>query len=385
MKFIDFFAGIGGFRRGMELAGHECVGFCEFDKFATASYTAMHLATKEQLDYIATLKESKRVKEILKDEYRNGEWYSNDVRSIKGTELPEADCWCFGAPCQSFSVLGLRKGLEGESGLIREIFRLLEEKREEDRPEWIVYENVKGMLSSNDGWDFAAILCEVDRLGYDAEWQAFNSADWGVPQHRERIYLVGHLRRYGTREILPVKGTDGPNRIRIIGHMNGYRRCLQTFAPDAITETLSTCQGGGREHHVAIPIDVIGHTRQNGNHGEDRERVLSGLGVSPTLRATDYKEPYKIAIPIGDIGTEGYVTLDDGCKAYAIWYPKWNTYIAIRKITPKESFRLQGWTDDYFEKANLINSDSQLYRQAGNGVTVQVVEEIGKRLNGCKI
>lgn len=380
MTFLDFFAGVGGFRRGMELAGHTCVGFCEFDKFAVASYTSMHLITEEQRKHLAEMPMNKRQKEILKNEYRNDEYYCNDIRSIKGTDLPHSDCWCFGAPCQSFSVLGLRKGLDGESGLIREIFRLLEETEGNDKPEWLIYENVKGMLSSNDGWDFAAILVEMDRLGYDAEWQTFDSADWGVPQHRERVYVVGHFRRYGFREILPVKGTDGPNRIRIVGHREGYKRNTQTFSPDGTTETLSTCQGGGREHHVAIPIDVIGHTRQNGNHGEDRERVLSGLGVSPTLRATDYKEPYKIAIPVGDIGNEGYVTLDDGSKAYAIWYEKWNSYIVVRKITPRESFRLQGWTDDYFEKAQFVNSDSQLYKQAGNGVTVPVVAAIAAKL-----
>lgn len=381
MTFLDFFAGVGGFRRGMELAGHTCVGFCEFDKFAVASYTSMHLITEEQRKHLAEMPLNRRQKEILKDEYRNNEYYSNDVRSIKGIDLPHADCWCFGAPCQSFSVLGLRKGLDGESGLIREIFRLLEETEENNRPKWLVYENVRGMLSSNEGRDFLAILSEMDRLGYDAEWQDFDSSEWGVPQHRERVYVVCHSRRYGSREVLPLKGTDGQNRIRIVGHRIGYKRNTQTFDPDAITETLSTCQGGGREHHVAIPIDVVGHSRPaKGNHGEDRERVISGRGVAPTLRATDYKEPYKIAIPVSDIDSEGYVTLDDGSKAYAIWYEKWNSYIVVRKITPRESFRLQGWTDDYFEKAQFVNSDSQLYKQAGNGVTVPVVAAIAAKL-----
>ena len=165
MKFIDFFAGIGGFRRGMELAGHECVGFCEFDKFATASYTSMHLITDEQRETLAEMPIKQRQKEILKNEYRNGEWYANDIRSIHADEIPRADCWCFGAPCQSFSIAGKRAGLYGESGIIREIFRLLNEFVEEDRPEWLIYENVKGMLSSNKGWDYAAILSEMDGGG----------------------------------------------------------------------------------------------------------------------------------------------------------------------------------------------------------------------------
>lgn len=99
MKFLDFFAGIGGFRKGMESAGHECVGFCEFDKWAVASYTSMHLITEEQRQYLSTLTLRQRQKEILKDEYRNGEWYANDIRRVYAGDIPKADCWCFGFPC----------------------------------------------------------------------------------------------------------------------------------------------------------------------------------------------------------------------------------------------------------------------------------------------
>ena len=87
MKFIDFFAGVGGFRRGMELAGHECVGFCEFDKFATASYTSMHLLTQEQREFLDKMPLKQRQKEILKEEYRNGEWYANDIRILSTRSL----------------------------------------------------------------------------------------------------------------------------------------------------------------------------------------------------------------------------------------------------------------------------------------------------------
>ena len=107
MKFIDFFAGIGGFRMGMELAGHECVGFCEFDKFATASYISMHLLTEEQRKTLEDIPIKKRQKEILKDEYRNGEWYANDIRRVYAGDIPKADCWCFGFPCQDISDTGL--------------------------------------------------------------------------------------------------------------------------------------------------------------------------------------------------------------------------------------------------------------------------------------
>lgn len=175
MKFIDLFSGVGGFTRGMELAGHKCIGHCEFDKFAEASYRSMHTITEEQREYLLTLPLKQRQKEILKNEYLNGEWYAQDIRTIRAANMPVADCWTFGAPCQDFSIAGKRAGLKGDrSSLVREIFRILE-KTEENRPEWLIYENVKGVLSSNRGLDFLSILSEMDRLGYDAEWQIVNS------------------------------------------------------------------------------------------------------------------------------------------------------------------------------------------------------------------
>lgn len=152
MKFIDWFAGIGGFRRGMELAGHECVGFCEFDKFATASYTSMHLLTEEQRNYLRELPIKKRQKEILKDEYRNGEWYANDIRRVFAGGIPKADCWCFGFPCQDISVAGKQLGFQGNrSSLFFRVMYLVGQLEEENKPTYLFIENVKNLLSVNGG------------------------------------------------------------------------------------------------------------------------------------------------------------------------------------------------------------------------------------------
>ena len=494
MKFIDFFAGVGGFRRGLELVGHKCVGFCEWDKFATASYTSMHLITDKQREYLSTLDIKKRQKEILKDEYRNGEWYANDIRNVDAGSLPEADCWTFGAPCQDFSVARKRAGLSGDrSSLIREIFRLLEEQEEQDRPEWLIYENVKGMLSSNRGLDYLSILSEMDRLGYDIEWQNINSK-WFVPQNRERIYTIGHLRRFGVRKILPITGADGENRICQIGMRQSERKnpnAYRVYDKDGISPALGTMQGGGREPSVGIK--VIGSTKPQLH---SLENIYEEDGIMACLNSRDYKCPKqigikiirevncsqdgqihdisgiakchssghnnspKVAIHVIDVGhieknqngkrfkdngdpmftltaqdrhgvilepigglyafnskqfgspmmgkcintlksekhdssvvlkinqevpdvndMKGiYLQLPNGVICYCIWYEKEQCYITIRKLTPKECFRLQGWTDDYFEKAAFVNSDSQLYKQAGNGVTVNVVYAIGKKI-----
>ena len=455
MKFIDFFAGVGGFRRGMELAGHECVGFCEFDKFATASYTSMHLLTQEQREFLDKMPLKQRQKEILKEEYRNGEWYANDIRRVYAGDIPKADCWCFGFPCQDISVAGKQLGFQGNrSSLFFRVMYLIGQLEEENRPTYLFIENVKNLLSVNGGWDFARLLIEMERGGYDAEWQVLNSKDFGVPQNRERCFIIGHLRGRGSAEVFPVERADREDSIQIIGHRDGYRRNTQVFAQDGITEALSTCQGGEREHHVALPcfIDLCregskmtgqarclkaryykgasnhagqdsgiaipvltpdrAEKRQNGRRfKEDGEPMFTLTGQDRHGIAIEVKEATKqgyaecrvgidsvnFSMPNsktrrGRVGQEIANTLDTSCNqgifvqvseelvVYAVWYEKYQCYIAIRKLTPKECFRLQGWTDDYFEKAEFVNSDSQLYKQAGNGVTVTVIEAMARKL-----
>lgn len=851
LKFIDFFAGVGGMRRGLELAGCECIGFCEYDKFPVMSYTAMHLATPEQLKHIKSLPMKQRQKEILKEEYRNGEWYAGDIRSIKGGDIPKADIWGYGSPCftkgtlitthrglipieeikagdlvlthknrfkrvitpminikrgiytlkvqgspntevtgnhrfyvrekqkkwnnekrmyeyhisepfwrevkdftgneliqfpnnlkneniynlteeecwligryiadgyirddirkdrpshnqkvvfcigkqkaqdfekhisnikmlkinertaikysagnkklfalclqcgrgaenkiipqyilnlpsdllkifidgymsgdgsysknvykatsiskkliyqlgqciekaykkgysiffhenektttiegrivnqkdswiinyraepqkslsyyiddclwcpikeitynpkrvetvynmeveddnsytannmgahncQDFSIAGKRAGLEGDkSSLIREIFRLLNEISEEDRPEWLIYENVKGMLSSNKGWDYASILIEMDSLGYDVQWQLFNSCEWGVPQNRERVYTVGHLRSRGSRKIFPVGGTNQKNSISVIGNVfhngkthqgdeildvKGAGNCLKAtiykspvkvgipikveqigrtprdnrdnpndgrvYSPDGIASCLNSMGGGNREPQVPVPVFVDMSTagavftdtarclkarynagvtnrqgdnsgiavpvltpdraekRQNGRRfkengepmftltAQDKHGVAVNVEVggiytnaSPefqrgickdkarTLKSSnnDAGVVYSISAEAKDV-PEQYIKLKtkNGAEICAVWSQKYECYMAIRKLTPRECFRLQGWNDEYFDRAALVNSDSQLYKQAGNGITVNVAEAVGRAINQSK-
>lgn len=292
------------------------------------------------------------------------------------------------------------------------------------------------------------------RGGYDAEWQVLNSKDFGVPQNRERCFIIGHFRGRGSAEVFPVERADREDSIQIIGHRDGYRRNTQVFAQDGITEALSTCQGGGREHHVALPcfIDLCregskmteqarclkaryykgasnhagqdsgiaipvltpdrAEKRQNGRRfKEDGEPMFTLTGQDRHGIAIEVKEATKqgyaecrvgidsvnFSMPNsktrrGRVGQEIANTLDTSCNqgifvqvseelvVYAVWYEKYQCYIAIRKLTPKECFRLQGWTDDYFEKAEFVNSDSQLYKQAGNGVTVTVIEAMARKL-----
>lgn len=446
----------------MELAGHECVGFCEFDKFATASYISMHLLTDEQRKKLDELPQKKRQKEILKDEYRNGEWYANDVRRVCADDVPKADCWCFGFPCQDISVTGKQLGFQGNrSSLFFRVMYLIGQLKEEDKPTYLFIENVKNLLSVNGGWDFARLLIEMEQGGYDAEWQVFNSKDFGVPQNRERCFLIGHLRGRSSSKVFPVERADGENSVslNLFGCLNGRNSQRdRVYSSEGLAPTISTKPGGNTEPKVPIIFD----TSHIGQDGKAREYE----GICPTLASRDYKEPRsvgivcnvnpsgkgmngnvydsngvspslttnkgegnKIAIPVltpdraekrqngrrfKDDGEPMFTltgqdrhgiaikvkenTLDTSCNqgifvqvseelvVYAVWYEKYQCYIAIRKLTPKECFRLQGWSDDYFEKAQFVNSDSQLYKQAGNGVTVNVIQAIaeGMKINDAE-
>ena len=270
------------------------------------------------------------------------------------------------------------------------------------------------MLSSNKGLDYLSILSEMDRLGYDIEWQNINSK-WFVPQNRERIYTIGHLRRYGRAKILPVTGTDGENSIQQLGHKEAEREnpnAYRVYSPNGLSPNgapMFTLTAQDR-HGVVVAIDDtygFGGTRIYEDAfptlRSERSGLKCGIGIidpqgrnkkkvspkdiCPTLRSETHGNVPEVikSVNVSDDSHNGiYVELPNGVICYAIWYEKEQCYITIRKLTPKECFRLQGWSDDYFEKAAFVNSDSRLYMQAGNGVTVDVTYAIGKKIAECE-
>ena len=377
LTFLDFFSGVGGFRHGLELAGMKCVGFCEKDKFARKSYEAMY-DTK-------------------------GEWFHDDITTIDPTRLPKADLWCAGSPCQNVSIAGKRAGLYGErSGLFFTFVELIKSQKEEDKPEWVLLENVKGLLSSGGGRDYLDYLSILDEAGYDLEWQVFNSKDYGVPQNRERIYTIGHLRRKGRRKVLPLSRESSSHLKQLIGGMQSYR----VYDPSGIATTL-VGEGGGLGAKTGLYLidqsltepklteEARCITARYTAGATKRTAMNSGvLEVQPILTQgikvrNGTKQGYQLA-EVGDSVDLSYPSsltrrarvgrgiahnLSCSCQMGAV---VWNgRVVKIRRLTPKECFRLQGFSDDLFEKAKAVNSDAQLYKQAGNGVTVPVVYAIG--------
>lgn len=455
MKFLDLFAGIGGFRLGMERAGHKCVGYVEIDKFARKSYQAIHDT--------------------------EGEWTREDITKVTDEEWRElrgtVDVICGGFPCQAFSIAGKRLGFEETRGTL---FFEIARAAKQIQPRLLFLENVKGLLSHNKGETFATILTTLDELGYDAEWRVLNSKDFGVPQNRERVFIIGHLRGTGGREIFPLGGenrTFNKNDIKAINDSKKVREQLKFdslnrfYDVSGIAPCLDTMQGGGREPKIAIPVLTPGREekRQNGRRFKDAGEEMFTLTVQdvhdvliPICEAT--KRGYALAkpfdsvnlampnsntrrgrvgdqiantldtiantldtscnqgvvVPVGNVnpsgqGMNGKVYSDEGiCPtlttnkgeglkvaiiqksrgfnqggkhdiAPTLSSSSWQENnllqegnFRIRKLTPRECWRLQGFPDWAFDRAAEVNSNSQLYKQAGNSVTVNVIENIAK-------
>lgn len=252
MKYFSMFSGIGGFEigieRGVGLSRIEkreiqskderfmsntsskdgfrweqhplCIGYSEIDKYASAVYR-----------------------------YRFGKEVKNygNATEIKAEELPDFDLLVGGFPCQAFSIAGKRGGFEDTRGtLFFEIARVLKAKQ----PRMFLLENVKGILNHDKGNSFTKILQTIDELGYNAEWQVLNSKHFGVPQNRERVFIVGHLRGTGGRKVFPIGTTNQKDIVQINNPNHSNDRI---YSKEGISPTLNTMQGGNRQPFVSLP------------------------------------------------------------------------------------------------------------------------------------
>lgn len=336
MKYLDLFAGYGGFSLGIQKAYDEwinqkyeepvialepeCIGFSEIDKYAIQTY---------------------------KKHFPKHKNYG-DITKIIPKELPEFDILVGGFPCQAFSVAGERKGFEDTRGtLIFDVFRILKEKQ----PRLVLLENVKGLLSHDNGRTFKTIITSLAELGYAVEWQVLNAKNFGVPQNRERVFIVGHLGGFGGRAIFPIEGTvratTWQNTIRRGGSKSLTKKHAwdivqvnkpkhsndRVYDPKGLCPTLNTMQGGRRWPKI------LQKARGKNNGGMHN--------IAPTVSCRSYQD-------------NNHIVEDD----------------ILRRITPTECERLMGLPDGWTSGI----SESQRYKLCGNGVVVNVVQEIIKRL-----
>ena len=393
ISFFDMFAGIGGFRSGLEaIGGFKCVGYCEIDKYAKQAYEAIYDT--------------------------GGEMYFADARKIKAEDLPEIDLICGGFPCQSFSIAGERGGFDDPRGtLFFEIARLAEVKR----PKYLFLENVPGLLNHNGGRTFATILNTLDGLGYDVTWQVLNSKDYGVAQSRRRVYIVCYCREKCAGEVLSFAQNACETLVQVIPGKQGER----VYAEEGVGCTLTAGCGGFSGHtglyllsdndfglpikvktksgyQIAYPGDSIDTAFADMN--SRRGRV--GHNIAHTITTSSTQAYYfidlnpdpkltELARCITTRQTSGIskrkgehsgvfienVSPNDSEQPMLIFIGKsGDVHIGrIRKLTPRECWRLQGFKDEQYDKASASGlSDSRLYKMAGNAVSVPVISALGR-------
>ncbi len=408
VRFFDMFAGIGGFRSGLMAAGgFECVGWCEIDKYARQAYEAMY-DTK-------------------------GETFFEDARTINPEHLPDIDLICGGFPCQSFSVAGKRGGFDDARGtLFFEIARLAAAVR----PTYLLLENVPGLLSHDEGRTFAAILGALDELGYDVAWQVLNSKDFGVPQSRKRVYIIGFLRNKCSGEILHFNGANEAAPLCLVPGRQGNRIYSQDGTASTLTSSYGGFSGKTNLYMVGLPVKVDTKTgyqiaepgdsidfaypdqnKRRGRVGKQIAHTLTtsstqgvfcidmneGASLTDTARCITARQDSGISNRRGE-HSGVFIECDGPCPVinpaketvrqngrrikepndpmftltvqdrHGIYH---NGY--VRKLMPIECWRLQGFTDEQFRAASDTGlSDCRLYKMAGNAVSVPVITALGK-------
>ncbi len=332
ITFLDFFSGIGGFRLGFEQSGMKCIGHCEIDQYADASYRAMHNVNEK-------------------------EWFRSDIKKINTDELPKSELWAGGFPCQDISVSGSQHGIYGErSALFFEIIRLLHGVAEEYKPNWVVLENVKNLLSINRGRDFTTVIYSLSSCGYNIEYGLLNSRFFGVPQSRERVYIVAyrHFRADEKRKVFPVEATDGKALKRLVDGSQSSK----VYASSGISRTLTAGGRGSGSSTGLYFIDLCNHAANDKFSDSTEQNTEYGNSCMNPLCER--------------FGKRGICHIVQNKGLFQCG--------RIRSLTPKECFKLQGFPDEMIDKAAALHSDTQLYRQAGNSVTVPVVYAIGRRI-----
>lgn len=401
MKMLDLFSGIGGFHKGFEQAGFkfDWVGFSEIDKYASAVY---------KYNY----KESEEL---------------GDIKLIQpGRDLPNnIDILCGGFPCQAFSMAGKRKGFNDTRGtLFFEIARILRHYKDVKNPiPCLVLENVKGLLSHDNGRTFTTIYRVLDNIGYTIEFQLLNTR-WWLPQNRERIYIVGYIGNRSKSQIFPIREDGARNNEKrfsgktTTGHKQGMFNSKDRRG-------CSMLRGSEK-------IEIFGNTKSGG----ERSKIHSSKGIMSTLTATDYKQAKQVMIidkkgdkknnqdyaatlcggghsggnhsdmdliKIADYRTDEGMRIRKNNTSPCLTSSNNNqTELSrmapllikktkdIRRLTPIECMRLQGFSDNH-NKYGIMDgkvveiSDTQRYKQAGNAVTVDVVQAIADKIKKSNI
>lgn len=368
MNFIDICSGIGGFRSALEMNGHNCLAFAEIDKYAKQSYRAIYdTEGEDELDDITA----------ITDEH---------FRLYRG----QCDIITGGFPCQAFSIAGNRRGFDDTRGTI---FFHIARAIKEIQPSYVLLENVKGLFSHDKGRTFGTIIQALDELGYVTEWGLFNSKYWGVPQNRERVYiLVTRKDKFKgpvlfnllkqqtevTTRLIDVLEDEVDEKyylseektkkltLNINVQMDNEKSTVPVLTPNRLNKR----QNGRRFKEDGEPMFTL--TSQDRHGIAVREATKQGYAIAKQGDSVNVSYPTS-KTRRGRVGKQVAQTLQAGEVNQGVVMND----IRIRKLVPIETWRLQGFTDEQFYKAKESGvSNSQLYKQAGNSVTVNVVDAI---------
>ena len=311
-----------------------CVGYSEIDKYAIKVYERNFNGDNrpDLRNWTKEIQNNSTNSTERKDGLTRGHKNYGDATKINPTELPDFDLLVGGFPCQAFSIAGKRKGFDDTRGtLFFDIARILAEKR----PRHLVLENVKGLLSHDSGKTFQTILGVLSDLGYGVEWQVLNSKDFGVPQNRERVIIVGHLGNECRRKVFPITRQSNPNTT--LGK--------STEASVARTLTAGGHSGGNHSGMTILQLNQPKHSN---------DRVYGDKPLSPTLN-----------------------TMQGGNRQ-----PFIQDEPRIRRLTPIECERLQGFPDNWtaLDQDGQLISDTQRYKMCGNAVTTNVIQAVMEQL-----
>jgi len=347
MKYLSLFSGIGGFELGIQKAYEDKLcGEKQQERLSGVQQgrDSSSIASEDRHPQAIGYSEIDKYAIQVYNKHFNHKNYG-DCTKINATELPDFDLLVGGFPCQAFSIAGKRRGFDDTRGtLFFDIARILKEKH----PRNFILENVKGLLSHDNGRTFKTIISTLVELGYGVEWQVLNAKNFGVPQNRERVFIVGHLGGFSGRKVFPITSdtgeiTESVKRKRITtGRTRNFGSSGQLHQPDEICSTMTQSMGTGGNN---VPC-IIGF-----------KSPLKETDIASTLMARDYKG-------IGNQGTNAVIN-----------------ETRIRRLTPKECERLMSYPDDWtLEGTEGKISDTQRYKMCGNGIVSNVVAEVVRPL-----
>jgi len=366
MKYFSLFSGIGGFELGIQKAVSNQNRGTQPRTGWEHKRDNVHIVCKHETTCVGFSEINKDAIKIYQRHFPSHKNYG-DATKIDPADLPDFDMLCGGFPCQSFSIAGKRKGFEDTRGtLFHEILRIASEKK----PGVVFLENVKGLLSADNGRCFGTIICSLDELGYDVEWQVLNSKNFGVPQNRERVFIVGHLRGKGGQTVFPLRQSD-----RVLETEDGG----QQEDGEGVCSTIDSRYGALRNAGETYIIQDSPRDKKLRRYAKVGTTLASNSGVHRGDKNIVVHSMYpRSGNP--DEGGTGHLKRGDGFS-YCLDSGKSQVLelaTHLRRLTPVECERLQGFPDGWTDGI----SDSQRYKCLGNAVTVNVIEEIMCAIGG---